>query len=114
MAGLTLWLGSYALSPLSFARQPVLRGFVVHKGQGPPARVPVGDGFSISRSSLAFITPLIEPAAASCLWQSQSGAMVDVPDICEIAYAPPSAEYDILRLESSQVATCRIRLETCG
>ena len=96
--GLTVWLGSYSRSPLSFARQPALRGFVVHKGRGPSVRVEAGDGFSISHSSLAFITPLIEPGAASCLWQSQSGAAVDAPDICDIAYAPPSADYDVLRL----------------
>lgn len=98
MVGLTLWLGSYSLSPLSFARQPALRGFIVQKAQGPSVQVQAGDGFSISRSSLAFITPLIEPGEASCIWQSQGGAMLDAPDICDIAYAPPAAEYDVLRL----------------
>jgi len=98
LVGVTLWLGSYSRSPLRFAAQPVLRGFVVQKGQGQALRVASGDGFSISHASLAFITPLIEPGAASCLWQSRAGAMVDLPDICDIVYAPPSADYDVLRV----------------
>jgi hypothetical protein len=96
--GLTFWLGSYALSPLGFARRPALRAFIVQKGLGEPIRVGPGDGFSISRSSLAFIIPVIEPAGGSCLWQSQAGAMMDVPDICDVAYAPPPVDYDVLRL----------------
>jgi hypothetical protein len=98
LCGLALWLGSYSLSPLGFARQPALRGFIVQEGQGDPIRAEPGGGFSISRSSLAFIIPIIEPAGASCIWQSQAGAGIDAPDICDIAYAPPPGEYDVLRL----------------
>jgi hypothetical protein len=95
---LTLWLASYAHSPLAFAREPVLRGFLVQKQGQPGAFVPLGQGFSIVQGSAAEVTPILKPPRASCSWQSRAGAMLDSPDQCDIAYMAPAREYDRLHL----------------
>jgi LPXTG-motif cell wall-anchored protein len=98
IAAFVLWLGSYARSPLPFARQPALRGFTVVQRERPPRQLVSGEGFSMSYGSVAAINLTLEPAAASCIWQSQQGAEIDLPDICDIAYAAPPAEYDRLQV----------------
>jgi hypothetical protein len=95
---LTVWLGSYARSPLSFARQPVLRGFIIQKRGVSPQELVSGEGFSISYSSLAAINPIIQPGKASCSWLSREHAAMDEPESCDIVYRPPSADFDVLQV----------------
>jgi len=98
LVALTLWLGSFARSPLNFARQPVLRGFTVEKRGRVPQQLLSGEGFSISYSSLAAINLVVQPAKVSCNWVSREGATLDVPDSCDIVYEPPVADFDVLRV----------------
>lgn len=93
-----LWLSSYAHSPLPFARQPLLRGFVVQVPGRPAQPVPVGGGFSVAHTAAVGITLEIEPEPASCNWKSREGALLDLADQCDIVYAPPDAYLDQLQV----------------
>lgn len=50
-------------------------------------------------NSIAAIVPVMLPGdQPSCNWFSQHGGALDDATNCETVYAPPAAEYDVLRL----------------
>jgi hypothetical protein len=98
LVALTLWLTSYALSPLPFARRPVLRGFSIQKQGRPATEVASRQGFTIPQGSTAAITPLLEPHKVTCSWTSRAKAMLDAANECDIAYLAPPRESDRLRV----------------
>jgi hypothetical protein len=98
LLAIVFWLGSYRFSPV-YANVDVLRGFDVTIGQRPKVTIQSGAIVSLGQNTLAVIVPLTLPGdTPSCNWASQMGGALDEPTSCETIYAPPSADYDILRL----------------
>src|SRR5215216_4813793 len=94
-----LWLGSYQFSPLYRNANPLADGFDVTAGDREKVNIKSGEIITLGQNSMAVIVPLILPAdSPSCTWSSQKGGALDDPDSCETIYAPPAAEYDVLRV----------------
>jgi hypothetical protein len=101
MAGLTLWLGSYAYSPLGFAngRIPILNGFALTRLMRGNTTIQPGEIISISRNSVVGLSPLTFPVEMDCIWFSVNGGALDDPSSCDTAYIPPgNADFDTLKL----------------
>ncbi|RPH59243.1 MAG: hypothetical protein EHM81_08595 [Chloroflexi bacterium] len=97
---LALWLGSYPYSPLGFSsgRIPLLRGFMVTTRSKPRFALGPGDFFTLTSGSPATIEPVLLVEGAKCSWASLNGGSLDNPEACDIAYDPPQAEFDILKI----------------
>jgi hypothetical protein len=97
---LAVWLGSYPYSPLGFSagRMPVLRGFMVTTRSKPRFALSPGEFFTLVSGSPAIIEPVLLTGEVKCAWSSANGGSLDSPDTCDIAYNPPQAGYDILKL----------------
>jgi hypothetical protein len=90
--------GLYRFSPL-FSDTNILRGFNVTVRDRPDVRIKSGEIITIGRNNIAAIVPLTLPGnIISCNWSSQNGGALDDAASCEVIYAPPSADYDILRI----------------
>jgi len=100
VGALILWLGSYAYSPLEFAHGPALTGFEIQKQGGQSLIVPPDGGFSMSTHAYAYIKVIADPPIADCSWHSAAGAAMDPNNTCDIVYAPPPAEQDVLRVSA--------------
>ena len=97
-------MGSYRFSPL-FSDTSILRGFNVTLRDRPNVKIESGQIITIGKSNIAAIAPLTLPGNdSSCHWSSQNGGDLDGAASCELIYAPPSADHDILRL--SMRSTC--------
>ena len=104
LLALILGMGSYRVSPL-FSHTNILRGFNVTLRDRPDVKIESGQIITIGKNNVSAIVPLTLPGnVASCHWSSQNGEDLDGAASCEIIYAPPSADYDILRL--SMRSTC--------
>ena len=97
---LAVWLGSYPFSPLGFAdgRIPVLRGFLLTTRSLAGVDVAPGEIVTLSSGSAASIEPLLLAGDVACIWSSANQGVLDNPNDCTIAYRPPQAEYDILKV----------------
>ena len=97
---LVFWMGSYPFSPLGFAdgRIPVLRGFLLTTHSMAGAEVAPGEIVTLSSGSAASIEPLLLVGDVECTWSSVNQGVLDNPNDCTIAYRPPQAEYDILKV----------------
>src|SRR5258706_1534775 len=97
---LSLWLGSYALSPLGFSngRIPILRGFLVTTASRGGLYIASGDIISLGSSSTAAISPILLSSDVRCNWSSANGAALDDPQSCDTFYIPPMEEYDLLKV----------------
>ncbi len=96
---IVLWLGSYRFSPLYANVNPLARGFDITVGDKVKANIRSGEIITLGQSSTAVIVPVTLPGDRDlCNWSSQMGSAFDDPNSCETIYAPPVAEYDILRL----------------
>lgn len=101
LAGLcliSLWLGSYAYSPLKFfgGENPILRGFLITRHGRVNEPVASGDTVTLNAGSPMGIVVLSDAPLAGCHWRSLNGGALDDADICDTTYAAPQAEYDIL------------------
>ena len=93
-----LGLGSYRISPL-YSGTNILSGFNVMVGDKPSSNVKSGEIITLGQNSTVILVPLTLPGTTiSCNWSSQNGGALDDPGSCETIYAPPAADYDILRL----------------
>lgn len=93
-----LGLGSYRVSPL-FSDIKILRGFNVTVRDRPDVKIESGEIITIGKDGIAAIVPLTLPGnTISCNWSSKNGGALDEAASCELIYAPPLADYDILRL----------------
>lgn len=98
LLAIVFWLGSYRFSPV-YSNVDALRGFDITIGQRPKVTIQSGAIVSLGQNTVAAIVPLTLPGdTPSCNWSSQMGGALDEPTSCETIYAPPSADYDILRL----------------
>ena len=94
-----LWLGSYQFSPLYTNANPLAHGFDVTVGDREKVNIRSGEIITLGQNSTAVIVPLTLPGdPLSCTWSSQKGGALDDPGSCETIYAPPAADYDVLRL----------------
>jgi hypothetical protein len=98
---LAFWLGSYPYSPLGFStgRIPVLRSFMITTRSGPPFSLAPGEVLSLGRGSAAAIEPVLLAGKVKCAWSSAKGGRLDTPEVCDLVYSPPAAEYDLLRVQ---------------
>lgn len=97
LLALILGLGSYRVSPL-FSGTEILRGFNVTVRDRPDVKIQSGQIITLGKDSIAAIVPLTLPGnIVSCNWSSQNGGDLDGAASCELVYAPPAADYDILR-----------------
>lgn len=101
LAGLcliSLWLGSYAYSPLKFfgGENPILRGFLITRHGRVNEPVASGDTVTLNAGFPMGIVVLSNAPLAGCHWRSLNGGALDDADICDTTYAAPQAEYDIL------------------
>ena len=96
---IVFWLGSYRFSPLYSNVNLLARGFDVTVGDRVKANIRSGEMITLGQASTAVIVPLTLPGdSVLCNWSSQMGGALDDPNSCETIYAPPVADYDILRL----------------
>lgn len=97
---LAFWLGSYPFSPLGFSagRIPVLRGFKFTTRARLNASVAPGGIVTLISGSPAAIEPVLLTGNVKCAWTSANGGNLDNPNDCDIAYSPPQADYDILKI----------------
>jgi hypothetical protein len=104
LAGLTLitlWLGSYAYSPLMnyAAGAPSLLGLEVTKSARSSEVLPSGSAITIAAGSPTSISALTVPSQARCFWTSRGGAIMDGVDTCDLIYLPQTgALSDILQV----------------
>jgi hypothetical protein len=91
---LTLWLGIYSISPLSF---PVLQGYLVTTNYKESFIQPTNI-ISLRSDSTALIQPALLDKTVNCQWLSAKGAALDEPNTCNVIYDPPNTDYDILKL----------------
>ncbi len=98
---LTLWLGSYIISPLGFSsgRIPRLRGFLVTRSHGVPLTIASGQTVSLGYGSIMEIQPDTLPGPVDCMWSSATGGAFDDPTSCDTAFSPArGVQYDVLRV----------------
>ena len=97
---LAAWLGSYPFSPLGFAdgRIPVLRGFLLTTRNMLNVEVAPGEIITLASGSAVSIEPVLLTGDVECTWSSANQGILDNPNDCTIAYRPPQAEYDILKV----------------
>lgn len=96
---ITLWLGTYAISPLGYAtgQIPNLRGFLIIRANRSTI-VESAETVSLKRGSAVGINPQLLDPASDCAWTSAAGAALDDPFSCDTVYRPPNADYDMLRV----------------
>jgi hypothetical protein len=93
------WLGSYRFSPLYTNVKTLDRRFNIIVDDREEVNIRSGEIVTLGQTSTAVIVPLTLPGdTVSCNWSSQMGGALDDPNSCETIYAPPAADYDILRL----------------
>ena len=98
---LTLWLGSYYVSPLGFSsgRIPLLRGFLVTRSDGTALKVTSRQTISLGYGSIVEIQPDMLAGPADCTWLSATGGIFDDPANCDTAFAASgAAQYDVLKV----------------
>lgn len=87
---LSIWLGSYRLSPAGFSsgRIPLLSGFVVTQPQRAPEEIVSGQVVSMGSGAPLAIQPMLLPGPVACMWLSSNGGEFDGPDGCDTVYSP--------------------------
>ena len=98
---LTLWLGSYHVSPLGFSNGsiPLLRGFVVSQAHGTAIKIASRQPLSVGYGSIVQIQPEILAGPVDCTWLSTTGGVFDDPANCDTAFvASGAAQYDVLKV----------------
>ncbi len=95
---LTLWLGSYPLSPLGFAsgRIPFQQGFVVSTSSVRTWRIDSGEIISVEAISDAKFRALTLPAPVHCEWHSSDNGLFFPPNACETSYVVPGSGTDFV------------------
>jgi len=91
LVGLSLWLGSYRYSALSFAggRLQILRGFAITRAASPQQTVAPGAILSLTSTSVIGIQVLTGLAPVQCKWMSENGGTLDSNDTGDTVYTPP-------------------------
>ncbi|WKZ48795.1 MAG: hypothetical protein QY306_05415 [Anaerolineales bacterium] len=100
LIALTLWLGDYRYSPLTFIRGDhfTLQEFIVLTREKGEKHIAPNEIITLGSSSAAFIQPVPVTENMTCHWRSLEDGQLDGEDSCALTYIPPRAEYDILRL----------------
>ncbi|MBI3168499.1 MAG: hypothetical protein HYZ22_08480 [Chloroflexi bacterium] len=93
---LVLWLGSYTYSPLLGANNQVLRGFLVTTQRQINTPLNSGDILITQADSPVAISVLSNLSTVNCRWESLRNGALDGSDSCDVIYAAPQAENDIL------------------
>jgi len=96
---LVIWLGAYRFSPLGLSsRENILREFVVMTPQMGEKHIPPNGIISVGNTSVAYIQPILGPGNIKCSWYSLHGGGLDGQESCPLLYTPPSADFDILKV----------------
>lgn len=95
---LALWLGSYAYSPLmrSGRNTQALRGFLVTTPKYLNKPFNTGDILVTQAKSAVAISVLSDLPGINCRWSSLRNGGLDDSGNCDVIYAAPKAENDIL------------------
>jgi hypothetical protein len=94
----TLWLGSYAYSPLGFSngRHPILQGFFVTRQGQIDELVASGEVILLQSGVPVGISVSTDMPSKTCYWTSLNHGALDGFDQCDIVYAAPAADFDLL------------------
>ncbi len=101
LALLSLWLGTYSISPLGFSngRIPFAQGFALTRSMRADLQVASGSTVQLANGSTAAIRPMTLPVNENCIWQSSNNGKFDDTESCNIAYIPPAnSSFDIVKV----------------
>lgn len=104
---ITYGLGSYERSPLNLSggRSSIKYSFLVTRPGHINKPVAPGEVIMLRYGFDAGISVAADLPNTTCHWTSLHGATLDSPDQCDIVYAPPGVENDILTVRIGSTCT---------
>jgi hypothetical protein len=104
-----VWLGSYTYSPLGYSNgiYPILQGFRVTRQGRINEPIASGKVILLRNGALVGISVSADLPNMTCHWTSLKHGALDDPDSCDIAYSPPTVDYDILTVRIG--SGCRLQ-----